>query len=123
MDEYIILLGIACFAAGFIIAFWLKEKMLSQRIKTVKGEASRILEESKRQAETLIKEADLEIKDNSVSHIEDSALLRSVHYWDSIRPIPLTVDELEGYKIKDSIQLRMETDTTFRDSIKRYVSI
>jgi len=63
MDEYIILLGIACFAAGFIIAFWLKGKMLSQRIKTARGEASRILEESKRQAETLTKEADLEIKD------------------------------------------------------------
>ena len=63
MDEYIILLGIACFAAGFIVAFWLKGKMLSQRIKTARGEASRILEESKRQAETLIKEADLEIKD------------------------------------------------------------
>ena len=63
MDEYIILLGIACFAAGFIIAFWLKGKMLSQRIKAVRGEASRILEESKRQAETQIKEADLEIKD------------------------------------------------------------
>ena len=63
MDEYIILLGIACFAAGFIIAFWLKGKMLSQRIKTARGEASRILKESKRQAETLTKEADLEIKD------------------------------------------------------------
>jgi len=63
MNEYIILLGITCFAAGFIIAFWLKGKMLSQRIKTAKGEASRILEESKRKAETLIKEADLEIKD------------------------------------------------------------
>jgi len=63
MDEYIILLGIACFAAGFIVAFWLKGKMLSQRIKTARGEASRILEESKREAETLIKEADLEIKD------------------------------------------------------------
>ncbi len=63
MDEYIILLGIACFAAGFIIAFWLKGKMLSQRIKAARGEASRILEESKRQAETQIKEADLEIKD------------------------------------------------------------
>ena len=63
MDEYIILLGIACFAAGFIIAFWLKGKMLSQRIKAVRGEASRILKESKRQAETQIKEADLEIKD------------------------------------------------------------
>jgi ribonuclease Y len=63
MNEYILLLGIACFAAGFIIAFWLKGKMLYQRIKTAKGEASRILEESKRQAETLIKEAYLEIKD------------------------------------------------------------
>ncbi|MDX2440365.1 MAG: ribonuclease Y [Desulfobacterales bacterium] len=63
MSEYIILLGITCFAAGFIIAFWLKGKMLSQRIKAARGEASRILEESKRQAETLIKEADLEIKD------------------------------------------------------------
>lgn len=63
MDEYIILLGIACFAAGFIVAFWLKGKMLSQRIKTARGEASRILEESKRESETLIKEADLEIKD------------------------------------------------------------
>ncbi|MEA3434908.1 MAG: ribonuclease Y [Thermodesulfobacteriota bacterium] len=63
MDEYIILLGIACFAAGFIIAFWLKGKMLSQRIKAARGEASRILKESKRQAETHIKEADLEIKD------------------------------------------------------------
>jgi len=55
MDEYIILLGIACFAVGFIIAFWLKGKMLSQRIKAVRGEASRILEESKRKAETQIK--------------------------------------------------------------------
>ncbi len=63
MDEYIILLGIACFAAGFIVAFWLKGKMLSQRIKTARGEASQILEESKRESETLIKEADLEIKD------------------------------------------------------------
>ncbi len=63
MNDYIILLGITCFAVGFIIAFWLKGKMLSQRIKTARGEASRILEESKRESETLIKEADLEIKD------------------------------------------------------------
>ncbi len=64
------------------------------------------------------KKKDLEIKDNSINNIEDSALLRSVQYWDSIRPIPLTVDELDSYKIKDSIQLRMETDTTYRDSVK-----
>ncbi len=64
------------------------------------------------------KEKDLELKDNNNS-IEDSAMLRSVSYWDSIRPIPLTVDEFDGYKDKDSIQLRMETDSTFKDSLER----
>ncbi|MFC2151300.1 DUF5686 and carboxypeptidase regulatory-like domain-containing protein [Bacteroidota bacterium] len=60
---------------------------------------------------------DLEIKDN-IENIEDSALLRSVEYWDSIRPIPLTFEEFDSYIVKDSIQLRMETDSTFRDSIE-----
>ncbi|MCD4834498.1 MAG: DUF5686 and carboxypeptidase regulatory-like domain-containing protein [Bacteroidales bacterium] len=64
------------------------------------------------------KEKDLELKDNNNS-IEDSAMLRSVFYWDSIRPIPLTVDEFDSYKDKDSIQLRMETDSTFKDSLER----
>lgn len=65
------------------------------------------------------KKKDLEIKDNNISNVEDSAMLRTVEYWDSIRPIPLTIEEFGGYKIKDSIQLRMETDTTYRDSVKR----
>ena len=64
------------------------------------------------------KEKDLEIKDGA-NNVEDSALLRSVVYWDSIRPIPLTIDEFDSYKDKDSIQLRMETDTTFKDSVER----
>ncbi|MFC2096359.1 DUF5686 and carboxypeptidase regulatory-like domain-containing protein [Bacteroidota bacterium] len=63
-------------------------------------------------------EKDLEIKDNT-ENVEDSALLRSVTYWDSIRPIPLALDEFDSYKIKDSIQLRMETDSTFRDSVEK----
>jgi len=63
MDEYIILLGIICFAVGFVIAFWLKGKMLSQKIKAADSEANRILKDSKRRSETLIKEADLEVKD------------------------------------------------------------
>jgi hypothetical protein len=67
--------------------------------------------------ETKPKEKTLEEQDN-INNVEDSALLRSVTYWDSIRPIPLTSYELEGYKEKDSIQLRMETDTTYRDSVK-----
>ncbi|OFX85908.1 MAG: hypothetical protein A2W99_17150 [Bacteroidetes bacterium GWF2_33_16] len=60
---------------------------------------------------------ELEIKDHN--HVDDSANLRSVAYWDSIRPIPLTADEFVGYKVKDSIQFRAETDTSFRDSLKR----
>jgi hypothetical protein len=66
---------------------------------------------------SLPKEKDLELKDNN--NIEDSAMLRSVVYWDSIRPIPLTIDEVDSYKDKDSIQLRMETDSTFKDSLER----
>jgi ribonuclease Y len=63
MNDYIILIGILCFGAGFGIAFWLKGRILSQKIKTAEGEAAKILEESKRRSETLIKEANLEVKD------------------------------------------------------------
>jgi hypothetical protein len=68
--------------------------------------------------ETEPEKKDLEIQSNE-NNVEDSALLRSVTYWDSIRPIPLTFGEFDSYKIKDSIQLRIETDTTFRDSLER----
>jgi len=64
------------------------------------------------------KKKDLELKDNDIQNVEDSANMRSVAYWDSIRPIPLSPDELDSYKIKDSVQLRMETDTTYRDSLE-----
>jgi hypothetical protein len=67
---------------------------------------------------TETKKKDLELNDNETYNIEDSASLRSVAYWDSIRPIPLSPDELDSYKLKDSVQLRMETDTTYRDSIE-----
>ncbi|MDY6799818.1 MAG: DUF5686 and carboxypeptidase regulatory-like domain-containing protein [Bacteroidota bacterium] len=60
---------------------------------------------------------DLEIKGRT--HVDDSANLRPVEYWDSIRPIPLTEEEMISYEVKDSIQLRMEKDSTFNDSVKR----
>ena len=63
MNEYIILIGIISFGVGFAIAFWIKGKMLSQKIRDSEAEASRILEDSKRRAETLLKEANLEVKD------------------------------------------------------------
>lgn len=67
------------------------------------------------------KNKELELTDNN--QLNDSAALRSVSYWDSIRPIPLTFEEFESYKIKDSIQLKTETDTCFKDSIKNENSI
>jgi len=63
MNEYIVLIGIISFGVGFGIAFWIKGKMLSQKIRDSEAEASRILEDSKRRAETLLKEANLEVKD------------------------------------------------------------
>jgi len=63
MSNYEILLGILGFAAGFIIAFWVKGRIVSHKVKAAKGEAARLIEDSKRKAETVLKEADLEVKD------------------------------------------------------------
>jgi ribonuclease Y len=58
-----IILAIICFGVGFAIAFWVKGLISSQKIKAAEGEASNLVIDSKRKADTLLKEADLEIKD------------------------------------------------------------
>jgi len=63
MNYYSIFIGIGCFGAGLLIAFWLKGKIASQKIKAAGEEAARVVEEAQKKAETLSKEADLEIKD------------------------------------------------------------
>jgi ribonuclease Y len=63
MDIYYVLIGILFFSVGFAIASWLKKRMLTRKIKDAELEASKILDESKRRSKTLLKEADLEIKD------------------------------------------------------------
>jgi len=94
-----------------------KIKELVQKESLTKKESRKLKKLVRKDIEdTKPKEKNLEEKDN-VPNVEDSALLRSVAYWDSIRPIPLTSYELEGYKEKDSIQLRMEIDTIYRDSV------
>ncbi len=62
MHEYI-LIAIICFGAGFAISYWMKGKRVIRKVKEAEGEALRILKDAKRRAETLLKEADLEIKD------------------------------------------------------------
>lgn len=63
MDIYYILIGILFFGVGFAFAAWIKKRMLTQKIKDAESEATKILDEAKRHADTLHKEADLEIKD------------------------------------------------------------
>ena len=63
MNDYELIIGIVLFAAGFAIAYWIRGKIVSQKVKAAEREASRILEDSERKAETVLKEADLEVKD------------------------------------------------------------
>ncbi len=58
-----IIIGVICFGTGFAIAFWVKGQIISQKIKAVEGDAARLLADSQRKAETLLREADLEVKD------------------------------------------------------------
>ena len=63
MSELSILLGAVCFGIGFAIAFWVKGKIITQKVKAAEAEASRLLADSKRKADTFLREADLEVKD------------------------------------------------------------
>jgi ribonuclease Y len=63
MDSLDIIFAIICFGVGFAIAFWIKGMIVSQKVKAASAEAARLLAEAKRKAETLLKEADLEVKD------------------------------------------------------------
>ncbi len=63
MNEFSVLLMIVGIGVGFGAAYWMKEKISSQKVKASEDEALRIVEDAKRRAETLLKEAKLEAKD------------------------------------------------------------
>lgn len=63
MNEFSILLILIAFGSGFLMAYWVKGKIVSQKIKAAQTEASRILADATLKSETLIREADLEVKD------------------------------------------------------------
>lgn len=56
----IILVG---FVVGFAIAYWMKGKIISKKVKAAEKETSRILDDAKRKSMSLVKEAELEVKD------------------------------------------------------------
>jgi ribonuclease Y len=63
MDALYVLIGVFCFGAGFGVALYVKGSMLTRKMKDAEGEAAKIREEAQRHSETLLKEADLEVKD------------------------------------------------------------
>ncbi|MBU1163662.1 MAG: DUF3552 domain-containing protein, partial [Proteobacteria bacterium] len=63
MDVYIVPIGMVAFIVGFAIAYWVKGKMVFEKIKSAEEEALRILNDAKRKSETQLKEAKIESKD------------------------------------------------------------
>jgi hypothetical protein len=41
MNDYSILIGIGCFFAGLLIAYWVKGRIMTQKIKAAESEAAR----------------------------------------------------------------------------------
>lgn len=63
MSEFAFILAIVGIGVGFAAAYWLKGKVETQKLRNAEEEAERILEDCRRQADTLLKEAELEAKD------------------------------------------------------------
>ena len=63
MNEYSLLMGIIGLGVGFGAAYWIKEKIASDKIAWAEEESVRLTEDAKRKSETLLKEAELEAKD------------------------------------------------------------
>lgn len=56
--------------------------------------------------------------DNTLLKVYDSANKKSKHYWDSIRPVPLLVDEAKDYVKKDSLE-QVRKDPKYLDSLDK----
>ena len=63
MDAIHILLGILGLGVGFGIAFYVRGRMVAEKIKVAETEAQSILEDAQKKAETSLKEAQIEAKD------------------------------------------------------------
>jgi ribonuclease Y len=63
MTEVNILIGLLGIGVGFALAYWLKGKLAFDKIKAAEEESHQIIEDAKRRADTLLKEAKIEAKD------------------------------------------------------------
>jgi ribonuclease Y len=63
MNEYTMFIGIISLGVVFILAYWIRGRIESQKVKAVETESRQLLEDAKRRSETILKEAELEVKD------------------------------------------------------------
>ncbi len=63
MTDYNTIMIIGGFAVGFVMAYLIKGKIVSGKVRAAKEEALNIIRDAKRKSETLLKEARLEAKD------------------------------------------------------------
>lgn len=63
MDHYIVIIGLFLFALGFGLAFWIKGRLSSKKIESANLEAEQIVATGRRQADNLVKEAEISAKD------------------------------------------------------------
>jgi hypothetical protein len=63
----------------------------------------------------------LEIKNNHNFSINKDSIVRDSLFWNTIRPIPLTANEISGFSIRDSINAiaKAKTDTTKAKTVKK----
>jgi hypothetical protein len=55
---------------------------------------------------------------NELLSVEKNANKKDSAYWDTVRPIPLTAEELTDYKAKDSLEV-IEESKPYKDSVDR----
>ena len=63
MNDYNAIMMIGVFVVGFVMAYLIKGKIVSGKVRAAKEEALNIIRDAKRKSETLLKEARLEAKD------------------------------------------------------------
>lgn len=59
----VVFISVAALIAGFLVAFWLRGRLMSDKIQSAEREASRIVDDSKNEATTILKEANIHAKD------------------------------------------------------------
>ncbi|MBK9272259.1 MAG: carboxypeptidase-like regulatory domain-containing protein [Saprospiraceae bacterium] len=63
-------------------------------------------------------DSDIKVNRSEIFEVLDGANVQKQEFWDSVRTIPLTSEELVNYHFKDSIKLYKSTDQ-YKDSIDR----